>query len=228
VKNLTVLWIACRYDRDPADVVHYITRRALDLRPTVLLVDEAAHFQPHLHTVPGYHVRPSPSREVAVLVRDGVEAGSAERVVLSRLGIPRRGGRQPDALRLPVAGSVLYATHLPSGVAGAGRLRWTKQGRVWRDAACQLARQSGRHGQTPVVVVADWNVNARRRWTRRLLRRLFPGARLVAPKGWTHRGHGPGRVIDFAMVRHGQGHAQVFRNPTSDHRAVLLTLKVDA
>lgn len=129
---------------------------------------------------------------------------------------------------LPIGSVAKFTTvvaHLPAHVeteirAGRRRVEAVRLHRQTRAALSLTARAMAFHGQA-VGVFADWNLNARRSWVRKLLTRAFPGFELSATRTGTHGK----RAIDFALSTPGLlGRPTQRRGVASDHKSVVWPL----
>lgn len=216
------LHASLKWNRRPATVRAALDKLLSDRDPGDATFTEASRFRDQLARLARahdlHHTQPRGHGELAALTT--TKPDRVEILPLSNRGIPRRGGEKPYALDLTLPTHRLIDVHLPSGVEGIRGLRRGVQADIWADCIRTLAKAARQH-DGPMIIVGDWNVNARRAWVRDHLERQFPGFELVATKRGTHGQ----RAIDFALVRGMDGTARAIPSPVSDHRAVVLNLK---
>jgi hypothetical protein len=120
---------------------------------------------------------------------------------------------------------VVSTCHMQSGVEGdwqgAKAKQYRKSLELWRKTNLEW-----REKYTPdaEMAVADWNLNAHKKWVQDFFAKAWPGLRMPKklPAGGTHAG---GRLIDFPLLRNvGAAAFTIYAaNKASDHKAIRIS-----
>lgn len=125
---------------------------------------------------------------------------------------------------------VVSVVHLPSSVEGHGRVaggraaEWFLARRNWVKHAKALRK---RFGAKSIMLVADWNLDLKKKWVRVLIKAQHPRFKWLW-KNWPVVGTHGNRLIDFTLIK---GGLRMVKHPeihgmtrASDHRAYEETL----
>lgn len=125
---------------------------------------------------------------------------------------------------------VFSVVHLPSAVEGNGRVAGGRadEWRLARKNWLRHVKALQKRFSADAIIVADWNLDWKKRWVRVLIRSLMPKWKMVWGKKLPVVGTHGNRLIDWTMFR---GRIRVVRRPSihkitkaSDHRGYDETL----
>lgn len=120
--------------------------------------------------------------------------------------------------------------HLPAHIETMMRIRRTTAREVAYEESLRklrkvVLRQRRRHPEASIVLVGDWNLDLRKRWVRRKLRRAFKGTGLELVPIRDEPGTHGRRLIDWALTDLEAFGNVLPYNVASDHRPVQFTYR---
>lgn len=120
--------------------------------------------------------------------------------------------------RIPLPDRIKVRVLFRRSNVNGGILQWIEAVHRWRGHVMRIAAE---HQVDDIIVAPDGNVDAHKRWVRRMIGRAWPGLGLAVTKGDDLNNRAVGWVL--TTMDHTGG--RVYRQESSDHKAGLYELK---